>query len=494
MRDHLRAASGAGLVMSAAVGSMIAAGVRGHSTLDPAMVPLRYARNLADGHGLVFNVGDRVEGFGDPLWTVLLGCLTALGARPTDAATVLGLLGLGAMVILVGWIGTRMLGEGPGVVAALMLAAWPAMWVAARSMDDVTCVGALILWSTGLVLAEREGPPRRLTGVVLVLTSLTGLVGAIAAVVLGVGRKRVGAVLLALVLLTAARWVYFGTPLPAHLCAMPWGGVGRWSMGGDWLLQLLREAPALAGLGVLGLGWALSRSQGWRGPAVVVALVGLVLVGAGPARVLLWHPLVPVMGLIVLLGAGLIAAISRQPVVSKVLLAAMMLGFVAQDFRVAHERADKVEQARRGRFVQARALARFFALRFPDGEMIAAHKVGVLGHFMPNPIIDLSGRADADISHAPRIDLREPGMPTRSDIPSAMDRSPVAFVHPVSMVGKRQGRVRIPPWYPEDFDGRYATIALSSRRHWNLTDGQQIWLFFFLQAGLKPVPGWMKKS
>ena len=84
-------------------------------------------------------------------------------------------------------------------------------------------------------------------------------------------------------------------------------------------------------------------------------------------------------------------------------------------------------------------------------------------------------------------------MPTRSDIPGAMARDPVAFVHPVSMVGKRQGRIRIPPWYPEDFDGRYATIALSSRRHWQLTDGQQIWLYFFLRSDLKPAPDWMKK-
>ena len=118
----------------------------------------------------------------------------------------------------------------------------------------------------------------------------------------------------------------------------------------------------------------------------------------------------------------------------------------------------------------------------------------MIGHFLSNPIIDLSGRADAVISRAPRIDLREPGMPTRSDIPGAMDRAPVAFVHPVSMVGKRQGRSRIPPWYPDDFDGRYATVALSSRKHWRVTKGEQIWLFFFLQAGLKPVPEWMKKS
>ncbi len=37
---------------------------------DDALISLRYARNLAHGHGLVWNVGERVEGFTDMLWTL----------------------------------------------------------------------------------------------------------------------------------------------------------------------------------------------------------------------------------------------------------------------------------------------------------------------------------------------------------------------------------------------------------------------------------------
>lgn len=45
-------------------------------TCDDATISLRYAANLAAGHGLVFNHGERVQGFTNPLWTLLL----ALGA------------------------------------------------------------------------------------------------------------------------------------------------------------------------------------------------------------------------------------------------------------------------------------------------------------------------------------------------------------------------------------------------------------------------------
>lgn len=41
-------------------------------TFDDAFISFRYAENLARGEGLVFNPGERVEGFSNFLWTVLL--------------------------------------------------------------------------------------------------------------------------------------------------------------------------------------------------------------------------------------------------------------------------------------------------------------------------------------------------------------------------------------------------------------------------------------
>lgn len=47
---------------------------------DDAYISFRYARNLADGHGLVFNLGDEpVEGFSNLLWVLLLALGEAVG-------------------------------------------------------------------------------------------------------------------------------------------------------------------------------------------------------------------------------------------------------------------------------------------------------------------------------------------------------------------------------------------------------------------------------
>ncbi len=59
---------------------------------DDAFICFRYAANLADGAGPVFNAGDRVEGVSNPLWTVILGLLTAAGLETTGTAVVLSLL------------------------------------------------------------------------------------------------------------------------------------------------------------------------------------------------------------------------------------------------------------------------------------------------------------------------------------------------------------------------------------------------------------------
>ena len=52
------------------------------SVFDDAYISFRYARHLADGHGLVWNVGERVEGYTNFLWTLLLGLLD--WATPLD--------------------------------------------------------------------------------------------------------------------------------------------------------------------------------------------------------------------------------------------------------------------------------------------------------------------------------------------------------------------------------------------------------------------------
>ena len=58
--------------------SFVINGTRYYVLFDDAMISMRYAYNLAHGNGLVWNVGERVEGFTNPLWVVYMALIHLL--------------------------------------------------------------------------------------------------------------------------------------------------------------------------------------------------------------------------------------------------------------------------------------------------------------------------------------------------------------------------------------------------------------------------------
>ncbi len=71
--------------------------------VDDSYIFLRYAWNIAEGHGAVFNIGERVEGYSSPLWTFMLG---AAGLAFKDLETLAFVLSLccgGAVIALLLW-------------------------------------------------------------------------------------------------------------------------------------------------------------------------------------------------------------------------------------------------------------------------------------------------------------------------------------------------------------------------------------------------------
>ncbi len=69
--------------------------------VDDAFISYRYARNLVEGHGLVFNIGERVEGYSNFLWVMLTALGMKLGLEPIGwtramgAAAYIGTVALG---------------------------------------------------------------------------------------------------------------------------------------------------------------------------------------------------------------------------------------------------------------------------------------------------------------------------------------------------------------------------------------------------------------
>ena len=109
-------------------------------TVDDTWILMRYARNLAEGHGLVYNPGEAVEGYTSFLWVILLAGGMKAGADGRVVAHVLG-VGLAAATTIVGYLLGRRVTPGGGylnlIVPAGLATSLPlAVW-AVSGMDTV---------------------------------------------------------------------------------------------------------------------------------------------------------------------------------------------------------------------------------------------------------------------------------------------------------------------------------------------------------------------
>lgn len=127
---------------------------------DDAFISFRYAENLASGQGLVFNVGERVEGYSNFAWTVLMAAPALLGASRYQFGMLLSAKLLGAiasLAVLILSVRARpslLPRDAPLPLAALYLAVLApfALWSVAGL--ETPLLGLLL--SAIVVLDERE--------------------------------------------------------------------------------------------------------------------------------------------------------------------------------------------------------------------------------------------------------------------------------------------------------------------------------------------------
>ena len=60
--------------------------------VDDAYITMRYSRHLAEGHGPVYNIGERVEGYTNFLWMLILGMVYKIGLDMPSTSQILGMV------------------------------------------------------------------------------------------------------------------------------------------------------------------------------------------------------------------------------------------------------------------------------------------------------------------------------------------------------------------------------------------------------------------
>jgi len=137
-------------------------GTRYFCLFDDEMICMRYARNLADGAGLVWNAGgEKVEGFTNPLWTLAMAAFHLLPLPDSKMSICVQILGLVFLLGTVYFTGRAALIVGRGstllaVSAMVMLAGYYPFVNWCLQGTEVSALAMAITAALWLSLSDRE--------------------------------------------------------------------------------------------------------------------------------------------------------------------------------------------------------------------------------------------------------------------------------------------------------------------------------------------------
>ncbi len=400
-------------------------------TVDDAYITFRYARNLVEGNGPVFNVGQRVEGFSSPLWLGVAAVAESL-RLPVEHTT--KALGLAVMLGGIVWV-TKSLRGTPAISnLPLLLLVTHAPLIVALVSGLETGVNAMLI--VCLLMSchptkAKHTPIARLT----IIGSLAILCRPENALIVGVQglylwsvrpkERRMfmtaAGVWIALAgAMTLARLFYYGSILPntavAKLSADAAAEATAWPYVWTWFVQY-------GWLALLGLPAILSRHtrniaiNGWLLVAAQILFVFL----AGGDWMPQWRFLLPAGALLAVLGCyGINGAIliaedlclpdkldrAMRFSAATICTVAIVGALVTQ---LWHFRQDRwgLHQYRRQLDTLARGPVRFLAEHAGDDDTVVARDIGILGYKTRCRILDVVGLTDRHIAETSGFRGRE---------------------------------------------------------------------------------------
>jgi hypothetical protein len=385
--------------------SRVIGGVRFFWLDDDQMISMRYARNLVDGFGLVFNPGERVEGYTNPLWTLMMALVHLLPVSEAKISLVVKALELSIVAALF-VTSARLLEElgGKGLAPRALL-----FFVMAQSIDvvfwafngfETPLVALLFTWSALRILRGRTTLATALSVAAIPLARSDGFHLAAALVALAVLRRERGlatlvAVAVAVPLLHVAlrRW-YYGDWLPNTFYLKVMGLPGRLGRGAKYTAEFLRRYSVPLLVAAIGarrrfeLRWIL---------AVVGLCVAFVLAVGGDAFAFsrFYAPVLP----IVLVAAVAVVASIEDGQVRRA-SAFVLAGAMAFQGGV---HAPRVFLSNNGNLPDSVLAGIQLREHTADTATVAVITAGAIPYFSHRRAIDLLGKVDREIARlAPR--------------------------------------------------------------------------------------------
>jgi arabinofuranosyltransferase len=400
--------------------------LQGETCIDDAYISFAYARNLSLGHGLVLNLGERVEGYTNFLWVVLMASVHRLGFDVPLAARFLSLaLGLVLIVyaLLFLALGRRSRSALPAAMVAggvLSVDGSLARW----SQDGMETIlfSLLTLASVCRSVREHEAPNKyplsslyfafatltRPEGFLLFAASLCFRLSVPASERMRLRRLAhiIGWYCAVVIPYLAWRWLYYGDLLPNTFYAKVGATAHQILRGVDYVYAFAVEQhwPLLA-LFVLALlaksGRRLSIWHLHLLSVVVVYLVYVMLVGGdwmGSGRFIV--PVLPLAVIVVadMFSAAIASGDSSQHKMAAIVSTLFCLGMLNY---ASGWNAEWAGVSRARLFHQSRlAVAHWLREHAHPGDTLLTNEIGLFAYYSGLYVADLHGLTDARIAHS----------------------------------------------------------------------------------------------
>jgi hypothetical protein len=425
---------------------------------DDAFISFVYSRNLAEAGQLVFNLGERVEGYTNFLWTVLLAGWLKVGLQPELMSRVLGTaFGIGSLFVCARLV-RREEDSFWDAVPALFLAASPgyACWSSGGLETQMFTFFVTLGVTRYLRRHLRDESPDAWVGLWFGLAALTRPEGMLFFALTGAHRfvvwvtKRqlpsrsdlvAGAVFLALVVPHALwRHHYYGWWLPNTFYIKASGGAGTWGQGGYYLYRMseaLHAAPAIL-LAILGL--VLARGdRHLRAIAIytlfVTTIFYLYIASVGGDFMGLFRFALPVLPLLFSAAALSLRAvaekISTKPATGVVLAGVLFFAHAAHAVPVT-KRAQTIGADRgidtpgflRWYTADRAVIGKWFGAHRQEGDFAAVGGAGAQVYYSHMPSLDCFGLSDSYIAHNVKAVSNRPGHQKYAPLEYELSRKP----------------------------------------------------------------------
>jgi len=387
-------------------------------TQDDAYISYRYAQNAIDGHGLVFNAGERVEGYTNFLWVILLILGGKLGfdfdttAKAFGIASAIGLLTLAVFATRRAWQAAN-LGNGviPGIAAAIVLAANGSLaYWAVSGLETVffaaLAVAALYAWTVRsnwliplLVLASLTRPEGGLLWVIVLAGEWIWGDGVKSALRLaGIG---------ALLLLPFAvfKLIYYGSLLPNPFYAKTGFAWEYIQSGLEYIWLYFKEYGLYGAVGLLGITAVPVLPGRWRLWLVfwLVYTIYITMVGGDVLKAQrFFAPVHLPLLLTAVIGMGAMTRRFLPKVAAHWPAAIVTIGIAGWSFFIPREALTYIWGMERGLIQKMATVASYLKQTDTRQFSIAASTIGRLSYDLRgHHVIDMLGLTDSTIARHP---------------------------------------------------------------------------------------------